>query len=84
MINNTPSILQQLEISMSSYDFIGIDVAKDKFDIAIEINGRYKHEVFSNNLKGHEEFLRGLISMHHCLGFVWRPQGITVHSLLIF
>ena len=41
---------------MSLYDFVGVDVAKDKFDGAIQINNRYKHLVYSNDLKGHTEF----------------------------
>lgn len=41
---------------MSHYDFVGIDVAKDTFDIALEINGRTRHLIFSNCPKGHKEF----------------------------
>jgi transposase len=41
---------------MTHYDFVGVDVAKDKFDVAIAIKGQYKHVVFSNCPKGHKEF----------------------------
>lgn len=41
---------------MSHYHFVGIDVAKDKFDVAIAANGRYTHLIFSNCSKGHKEF----------------------------
>lgn len=48
---------------MTQYDFVGVDVAKDKFDIAIDINGHYRHLVFSNSPKGHKEFYDWLT--HH-------------------
>ena len=41
---------------MTQYDFVGVDVAKDKFDVAIDIKGHYKHMIFSNCPKGHKEF----------------------------
>lgn len=45
---------------MTQFDCVGVDVAKDKFDVSIEINGRYKHKVFSNNNQGYNEFLMWL------------------------
>ena len=54
---------------MTHYDFVGVDVAKDKFDIAIEINGRYKHLVFTNCPRGHKEFQEWL-NQHTLLPWV--------------
>ncbi|KTD22508.1 Transposase, IS116/IS110/IS902 [Legionella lansingensis] len=45
---------------MSAYEFVGIDIAKDKFDSALSIDNRYKHAVFSNSKKGYEDFLKWL------------------------
>ncbi len=36
---------------MSSYEFVGVDIAKDKFDIALSAKNHYKHAVFENNEK---------------------------------
>lgn len=41
---------------MTEHDVVGIDVAKDKFDIAITLNGRNIHAVFSNDKAGHTKF----------------------------
>ncbi|WP_131796034.1 IS110 family transposase, partial [Legionella lansingensis] len=45
---------------MSAYEFVGVDIAKDKFDSALEINNRCKHAVFSNNEQGYKAFLKWL------------------------
>jgi transposase len=45
---------------MSTYEFVGVDIAKDKFDCALEFNKRYKHVAFSNNKQGHKAFLKWL------------------------
>ncbi|WP_392536322.1 IS110 family transposase [Legionella sp. 227] len=45
---------------MSAYDFIGVDIAKDKFDSALAINNRYKHAVFPNNKQGYQAFHKWL------------------------
>ena len=45
---------------MSTYDFVGVDVAKDKIDVAFEKDGHFKHNVFSNNSKDHKEFFEWL------------------------
>ncbi|HHF7368595.1 TPA: transposase, partial [Legionella bozemanae] len=45
---------------MSAYEFVGVDIAKDKFDSALEINKHYKHAVFSNNKQGYKAFLKWL------------------------
>ena len=54
---------------MTYYDFVGVDVAKDKFDVAIDINGHYKHLIFSNCPKGHKEFHEWL-SQHPLIPWV--------------
>ena len=41
---------------MIQAEYVGVDVAKDKFDVAIYVNNRYKHAVYSNDLKGHTKF----------------------------
>jgi transposase len=45
---------------MSAYEFVGVDIAKDKFDCALELNNRYKHAVFPNNKQGYKAFLKWL------------------------
>lgn len=45
---------------MSAYDFVGVDVAKDKFDVVFAIEGCYQHVTFTNNLKGYKAFLTWL------------------------
>ena len=47
---------------MTEFQFVGIDVAKDKFDVSIKVGGRYKNEVFSQDKKGHASFLKWLKS----------------------
>lgn len=45
---------------MNIYQFIGVDVSKDKFDTAHFINNKPHSNIFTNNLKGHKEFLKYL------------------------
>lgn len=35
---------------------IGVDIAKQKFDVASLANGKYKHQVFANNSQGYQQF----------------------------
>lgn len=42
---------------MLAFDCVGVDVAKDKFDVSIELNGRFKHKTFANKSQGYNEFL---------------------------
>lgn len=37
---------------MIQAEYVGIDVAKDKFDVAVCLNNRYKNSVYSNDTKG--------------------------------
>jgi len=41
---------------MTQFQFVGVDVAKDKFDVALEIDNKFKHECFSNDKKGYKSF----------------------------
>lgn len=45
---------------MTQYQFVGIDVAKDKFDVALEINNKCHHECFKNDSKGYQAFSKWL------------------------
>lgn len=46
---------------MIQAEYVGLDVAKDKFDVSLQVNNRYKQLVYSNDLKGHTKFARWLI-----------------------
>ncbi len=48
---------------MAQYQFVGVDVAKDKFDVALEINNRCYQACFSNNQKGYHTFSKW-VSQH--------------------
>lgn len=45
---------------MTQYQFVGVDVAKDKFDVALEINNKFRQECFSNDKKGYQAFSKWL------------------------
>jgi transposase len=45
---------------MTHYEFVGVDVAKNKFDVALEINNRCIQECFSNDKKGYRAFSKWL------------------------
>ncbi len=45
---------------MTIYQFVGVDVAKDKFDVALEINKKLYQECFSNDKKGYRDFSKWL------------------------
>lgn len=45
---------------MTQYQFVGVDVAKDKFDVALEINNSCYQECFSNDKKGYRSFSKWL------------------------
>jgi transposase len=44
---------------MSEY-ILGVDIAKKKFDVALLINGKLKHKVFTNDQEGFETLLAWL------------------------
>jgi transposase len=65
---------------------LGIDVAKAKFDCALRLpNGKHKHKVFDNNLKGFQGLIDWLAqygspSTHVCMeatGVYW--EGVAEH-----
>lgn len=45
---------------MAIYQCVGVDVAKDKFDIAYFVNNQYRHKCFSNDKNGRREFVKWL------------------------
>lgn len=45
---------------MSAYTFTGIDVSKDKFDVALLTDNKPMHQIFNNTQKGYESFLKWL------------------------
>ena len=45
---------------MTQFQFVGVDVAKDKFDVALEVDKKFKLECFSNDKKGHKAFSKWL------------------------
>jgi len=45
---------------MAFYQCVGVDVAKDKFDIAYFVNKKYQHECFANDKKGRLDFVKWL------------------------
>lgn len=49
---------------MLSFQFVGADVSKDKFDVAQLKNNKYQQKCFSNNKKGYRDFLKWLNT--HC------------------
>ncbi len=51
---------------------LGVDIAKKKFDVALLVNDKQKHKVFTNNQEGFRELLgwlkkKGLEHVHLCL-----------------
>tara|TARA_B100001105_G_scaffold64052_1_gene49961 strand:- start:140 stop:1117 length:978 start_codon:yes stop_codon:yes gene_type:complete len=72
-----------------SFTYVGIDISKLTFDVAILINGKYKHYKFENETTGFKKFL-GLLSANDCcvmeasgpyylnLAFFLVDQGIAV------
>lgn len=45
---------------MTCYQFVGVDVAKDKFDVSLEIGKTIHQDCFANNQKGYRAFHRWL------------------------
>ena len=57
---------------METYQVLGIDIAKHKFDVALLINHKFKTKIFSNNLTGFEALLdwlkkQNVNQVHACL-----------------
>lgn len=45
---------------MTNYQFVGVDVAKDKFDVALQLGSLTRQECFSNDSKGYQAFSKWL------------------------
>lgn len=45
---------------MVEFQFVGVDVAKDKFDAALNLGNKYRHDCFSNDAKGYRAFHKWL------------------------
>ena len=45
---------------MSQYQYVGVDVAKDKFDVAVCINNKFITNCFNNDKKGFHAFVKWL------------------------
>lgn len=60
MVSDTdnPHALNNEENIMTVFQCVGVDVAKDKFDVAIFLNKKNQHRCFSNDKKGRREFLK--------------------------
>lgn len=54
---------------MSEVNFIGIDISKEKFNVAIELNKRWVESSFENTAKGHRGFV-SWIRAHTESGYV--------------
>ena len=64
--------MNALRRNRMSEAILGVDIAKRKFDVALLINGKLKHKVFSNNQEGFEELelwlkKHGANHVHVCL-----------------
>jgi transposase len=51
---------------------LGVDIAKKEFDVALLVNDKQKHKVFTNNQEGFRELLgwlkkKGVDHVHLCL-----------------
>ena len=49
-----------------TFNYVGIDISKLTFDVAIESNGKYVHHKFKNNAEGFAAFLSKLTPNFHC------------------
>lgn len=56
--------------------YIGIDISKNTFDVAVIIDGTYKHKQFSNNLKGFKNLLKWVKSIKTEALFCMEATGI--------
>lgn len=46
---------------MSEYNFVGVDIAKNKFDVALKCGSRFVESVFENNISGFKAFKKWLL-----------------------
>ncbi len=45
---------------MPEYNYVGVDIAKDKFDVSLAIGGRRKNSTFNNTPEGHQKMMDAL------------------------
>ncbi len=69
---------------MTEYCFIGVDIAKDKFDVALEINGKIQNYVFENNANGFNKLLDCLKTLPHQPWVVMEATGYYGDMLAVF
>lgn len=72
-----------------SFNYVGIDISKLTFDVALNYDGKYRHYKFTNDAKGFRQFFK-LLDINHCcvmeasgpyylkLAFYLANQGISV------
>lgn len=51
---------------------LGLDIAKEKFDAALHLDGKYQHRVFANRAEGYTQLVQwlnkqGLEQVHACM-----------------
>lgn len=72
-----------------SFNYVGIDISKLTFDVALNCDGHYVHYKFANDIKGFKKFFKLLDSNHWCvmeasgpyylkLAFYLSDQGILL------
>ena len=63
--------------------WLGIDIAKRKFDLAVLDNGKIRSKVFENTLEGYEALLDWLATQdilgRNCMP-AWKPPACTTKS----
>lgn len=65
--------------------FIGIDIAKAKFDVAVRINAKtFKHKVFDNHLQGFEAFYQWLTQFGEHFHLLMEATNIYHEALADF
>lgn len=65
---------------------LGIDIAKDKFDISIKISDKYKHKMFANTSLGFQDLSqwlaeKGLTEIHACMESTGKYGNCLAHYL---
>ena len=63
---------------------IGIDISKETFDVCYEKNGKWSHDIFSNNNRGFRSFKKLLLASDHCVmeasGPYYLPLALFLHD----
>jgi len=56
--------------------FVGIDIAKLTFDVAVLIDGQYHNRQFTNTLSGFSQLIKWVSSLNQCAYFCLEATGI--------